>query len=105
MFTVDHTYVLPKGGAYCYTSEQEYFCQNIFSFGYEFAELFEFFNLSGVRYPGELISQGYDNPGVNLPGISYPDESIKNPPKHDTPWGITLYCTPALVSGPGRLTK
>ena len=30
MFTVDHTYVLPKGGAYCYTSEQEYFCQKAF---------------------------------------------------------------------------
>ena len=23
-------YILPKGGAYCYTSEQEYFCQKAF---------------------------------------------------------------------------
>ena len=61
--------------------------RNIFDFGWEFAELFEFFNLPGVWYPGESISLEYDSPvsqspremiprRVNLPGVSLPSESV-----------------------------
>ena len=36
---------------------------------------------------------------VNLPGVSYPGESIKNPPKHDSP--SPVYHTPASQSPRG----
>ena len=57
--------------------------------------------LSGVSYPGESVSLGYHTPAsqsprgiiplrVNLPRVSYPGDSIKNLPKHDSPGYDTL---------------
>ena len=50
-------------------------------------------------YSNFSFSPGYDTPvsqspwgipqRVNLPRLSYPGESIKNPPKHDSPWYYT----------------
>ena len=68
-----------------------------FDFGQDFAELFKFFNLAGVRVdPPEIIPRR-----INFPGVLYPSESIKNAPKHDTP----RFDTPASQSPRGTIPR